>query len=160
MVIPAFRAHLQGDEQEQSGEHGRIQPFIPRTAQTVGETQQNGRQTTEVEEAKAEGVVPAGSRLKAEEHHGEGQWRPCCQTEVLAPEVTGDVKEGVDPQSNPDRKGIEGPDVSVVPLPRLQRVLVQVNHDGQAGQHEQQPGHGEVLPATDRLEDQADEAEQ
>ena len=126
----------------------------------MGKPHQQGGQDAEVHQSVAQGVVPARGRFHSEKEGGERQRRTGGQTEVAALEVTRHVEQGIDPESNPDGKGIEGAHISVVPLTRLKRILVEVDHNGEAGQHEEQAGDREILPAADGLEHQADEAQQ
>ena len=69
------------------------------------------------------------------------------------------LKQGHDAKANPHGKGVERPDVRVIPLTWLQRRLVQIDHDRNACHQEEQPHHGGSFRITERLERQSDQAQ-
>ena len=90
----------------------------------------------------------------------ERQRRAHGHPQSLALEVERHIKQGVNAEPNPDCEGIERAHIGIVPLTRLQRILVQIDHNGQACQDEQQARHREVSPAPESLENGPYEAQQ
>ena len=50
-------------------------------------------------------------------------------------------------QSNPDGKGIERAGIGIVALARLERSLIEIDHNGQSGHHKQQHDYPQLAPA-------------
>ena len=94
-----------------------------------------------------------------EEHHTRHQWQGEPLHVRLDFGTAHRLEQGHDAQANPHGKGVEGPDVRVVPLTRLQRRLVQVDHNRNACHQKEQPHHGGPFRVAERLECQSDQAQ-
>ena len=67
--------------------------------------------------------------------------------------------QGQHAQADPQGEYIEGTRVRIVTLAYLERILVEVHHDGQAGEQEEQAGDPAVARVMTKLEEEADQAQ-
>ncbi len=161
MVVPTFRRHQQRHGSEKGHHDATLGGFGKRgSSKPPGDGVQHRSHHPHEQHAVRKGVASPSQPFHEEKHH------PCHQGKRQALHVRLDLggarrlNQAHDAQPDPHRKRVERADVGVVPFTRLQRGLVEVHHNGDARHQEQHGHHRRALGVSERLEHQADQAQQ